>query len=301
MPGSNSGADPTLPAIESLFDLLYVDGRRIATYIAQLDPNGTLTGIKSTFSGTTTLNAQGKLSAVVASGSIQGTDAATEGTERQFDPLWVMPITLMNRLDELGFIHRGLSGASIGSLVLIRGICRLVDVATVKEMWPFIGRLLAVQAASETAPPPQGSRRERRARDRSRGATSPTEAPSATAIAALADMAQNLPHALEAHMLTTEGVAWATLNRDGMLTNSQDIALKHGSGLPGEWHMLAILDGMVGDQMEDIWEQLPTTEFAAAILQLLGSIREVMGRPAGYFGVTPLVLFRTVGRASAGM
>lgn len=297
MSENGSSAAHVLPDIELLYDLLYVDGRRVATYLAQLDPNGTLTGIKSTVSGSISQNAQGRLGLGVLSGVAQNTQVAGEGQEQQFDPLWVLPITLMDRLDELGFIHRGLDGAPIGQLVLINGRCRIIDVAAVKEMWPMIGRILTTATAHESqvsAPQSRNARRDQRKADAKKARTSEAETEF------VVGLAQYLPHALEMHLLTEHGVAWATLERDSLITSSQDIALKHGSSLPGEWHMLGILDAKRDDADPDVWDQLPTTEFASAMRQLLRGIRETIGRPAGYFGVTPLLLFRTVRRAGAG-
>ena len=286
----------TLPATESLFDLLYVDARRIATYMAQLDPNGTLTGIKTTASGTTTLNAEGKVGVVVASGSIGGTDASTEASETQFDPLWALPITLMNRLDELGFIHRGLNGSAIGSLVLIKGWCRLIDIAAVKEMWPIIGKLLAQQDKTAQPPPLPDSRRDRQNKRQGRTVNYAGKDPAQGVFGMIAEIAQYLPHGLELHMLTENGTAWATLNRDGLITNSQDIALKHGSALPGEWHLLGVIDAVAGETADPNWDKLPIHDFTQAIVKLLDGIRGTMGRPASYYGITPILLFRTITR-----
>lgn len=294
MPGNGSSAERDLPDIASLYDLLYVDGRRVATYLAQLDPNGTLTGIKATVSGSITLNAHGRLSAGVASGDLQGTEMTGEGQEKQFDPLWILPITLMDRLDELGFIHRGLAGAPIGGLVLINGLCRIIDVAAVKDMWPLIGRMIATTPASQHS----RTRNERRAQ---RGAAAKEAKETGDANEIVAGLAQHLPHALELHLLTERGAAWATLDRDNLISSAQDIALKHGTRLPGEWHMLGILDAESNEPGAPVWDDLPTTEFAAALLQLLEGIRGVIGRPPGYFGITPLLLFRTVLRAGRGV
>ncbi|UNW05939.1 hypothetical protein MOV98_09155 [Acinetobacter variabilis] len=44
-----------------------------------------------------------------------------------------MPREMINRLDELGFIHRELDATQLGSLVLLEGRLSVVDVSVIKE------------------------------------------------------------------------------------------------------------------------------------------------------------------------
>ncbi len=68
-----------LPDIESLYDFIYIDTKRFSLYFAQLDSCGTLTGIKKTGSENSSLGTNGKIGAVLASGSISGSHAVSEG------------------------------------------------------------------------------------------------------------------------------------------------------------------------------------------------------------------------------
>jgi hypothetical protein len=284
---------------ESLFDILYVDSRRVATYLAQLDPNGSLTGIKVSASGTATMAGDARASFVAASGGVHLSDVTSEANERQFDPQWVLPITLMNRLDELGFINRGLANAGIGSLVLAEGFCRMVDIATVKEMWPAIAKILAMQAAvsaqsgkHQFKEPTRNERRDRRREE---------ESPSLPlGLEILADVAKNMPHSLELHFMTEQGIAWATLQRECLLINAQDVALKHGSVIPGNWHVLGVVDARPNEEAPEVWKIAPIGDFTGGIIGLVDELRSLMGRPLGYYGLTPLIIFRSIKKVAAG-
>ncbi|HWL81942.1 MAG TPA: hypothetical protein VNR89_13410 [Roseomonas sp.] len=278
--------EPTLPAIESIYDILYADTKKIGTYLAQVDPNGVLTGIKSTASGTTTLSINGKASAAVVSGALTGTDASTEGNERSYDPSWILPITLMNRLDELGFIQRGLGGASIGSLVLMKGYVRLIDVAMMKDMWPLIGKVIRAQAAQSQQTGNRSQRRQAKATPQINDALGNIEHG--------AELLKHLPHAFEMHMATDTGLAWSTLNPASLLVSAADIALKHGVALPGEWHMLGLLDAHPGLIPADAWDEFPRSDLTGPMTELFTILQGLMGRPPAYHGVTPLILFREI-------
>lgn len=282
--------EPALPAIESLYDLLYVDTRRIASYVAQLDPNGTLTGIKLTSSISSGRSAEGKINVAVASGEVHATGSAAEGIERQFDPLWAIPIAAMNRLDELGFIHRGLSSASIGSLVLVTGKVGLINVHMLRDMWPLIGRLIETTRADAD---PQESHRNRHERRAAEKRSSASAASKKTPFGPMAELVSHLPHALELSLTAEDGNVWCTLKHDYMLTSAEDIALKHGATLAGTWHMLGILDAHPGP-IEEAAEQPEGSSISQAMASLTLIVRQQMGRPESAHGMTPLMLFRAL-------
>jgi hypothetical protein len=45
--------------------------------------------------------------------------------------------------------------------------------------------------------------------------------------------------------ITAEGFSvWSSLPEDGLVSGAQDLALKHGTQIPGVWHLLGILDAV---------------------------------------------------------
>lgn len=288
--------EPTSQSIESIYDIIYSDTKKIATYLAQIDPNGVMTGIKATSRSSTTITANGKASAVVISGEMSGSNVAGEDAEKAYDPSWVLPITLLNRLDELGFVHRGFRGSSIGSLILVKGFVRIIDVAMIKEMWPLIGRLVSAQNQADAGTAAASMAGLNRADRRKMSRTSGPPPVSAAEVQndQIATILKNMPHGIEMHIVNTEGMGWATLKSQALVTSSEDIALKHGTALYGEWYMLGVLDTYPGSMDPDLWRYFPQSEIGKAMSELTLAARALMGRPDDYHGVTPLIIFREI-------
>ena len=287
--------EPTLPDTEYLYDFLYVDGSRLATYMAQVDPNGILTGIKTTSSGSTTVSGSGTLSAVVVSGGMTGTDTVVEGAERQFDPIHTIPIAVLNRLDELGFIHKTVDGTPLGSLILVKGYCRIANIGMVKEMWPEIAKIIRQKDKEQKQSQTTENRHARRSQAAQKRVEAGEEEPD------LIGILKNLPHAVMLHMACdiASGAAllWSTLKTGSLLTSAEEISLKYGSALAGEWYALGVLDcGPDNGGFAKAWQQVPCNVLPTVIMGLAEMVRRQMGRPDEWNGMTPLMIFRKIPR-----
>jgi hypothetical protein len=255
--------------------------------LAQIDPNGSLTGLKLRSSATDNATTTGKIGIPGTGAEMAHGRLASEEIERQFDPIWIIPITTMDRLDELGFIHRSLK-VPVGSLTLVRGFLRLIDIRMLKEMWPAIGKMLGAQASSlRKSDEPEAT-----------GQMDADESSASLEFSGVFELVRHLPHGLELHMMTDSGMAWTTLSQDCLLSNPEDLVLKYGTAIDGEWYMLAVVDALpVSSQaMNAVWETVPTGVIPAACAQLLSTIRQQFGRPQGAHGVTPLMIFRSLRR-----
>lgn len=213
------------------------------------------------------------------------TDA--EGVERQFDPLWTTPIAVMNRLDELGFIKRSINEARIGQLILVSGYMQILDIRMLKELWPTV----LTEAKKQAEAVQHGSRQPRKASGKS--TTVDAE------IKAMSEGLRHLPHSLQMHLLTNEGILWATLNPDQMIVSAEDFLLKHGSAVPGEWYLLCVVDSFAPMNAIPIWGDLPISDLAKAMMGAAEQIRIQFGRPSGTVAVTPLSIFRAISPTSA--
>jgi hypothetical protein len=92
---SSAAQDDPLPA--SVLDFLYHDVRRVASFLAQFDPSGHLTGLKQSENVSEQQSEEGTVSATANAVGARavGThvnkrlSAGGEATERTYDPLWV--------------------------------------------------------------------------------------------------------------------------------------------------------------------------------------------------------------------
>lgn len=93
---------------------------------------------------------------------------------------------------------------------------------------------------------------------------------------------------------------WFTLRKEGLLSDYSDVALKHGSTVPGLWSMVCIVDTDGNDRnvpdLLDAAREMKSDEakwnISHATDWLFNAARKFVGRPEGKVGVTPIVIYR---------
>ncbi|WP_298376349.1 hypothetical protein [Azospirillum sp.] len=286
-----------LPNINSIYDFIYIDSKRIASYISQLDPNGFATGLKSSASASSVLGAGGKADVYVTSGSINTSKTKTEGVERHFDTSLTLPITVMDRLDELGFIYRDVKQTPIGHIFLAKGYMQMFDIRMMQEMWGGVLDLFRLQERAQ-ALEQEAQNLNRNGRKNIRKYEGKTVLPQNELDQGkiIAELLKKIPHSLQLNYLSENGaMLWSTLNPANMVISSDDFSLKHGTMIPGEWHMLGIMDSYFLPQPASLWSELPMSEVARHMIPILDAVRQQFGRPEYSLAVTPLAIFRSVG------
>jgi len=295
-----STKDPDLQVDRSVYDFLYYDARRVGSFLAQFDPAGHLQQYRrtDTVGSSVDYSAQtkgsggiGVLNASVSTDE-RGGDHESQISDRSYDPLWTNALNFLDFLSERDLLNRNVDASGIGQFVLVSGSLDVVDLTLVREMWklPSIAAAVAVGASQEQ---PIGNRKERRA---GRGGAKP---PQDHEVAL--DMLKVIPHSVQATISTENASIWSTLREDGLIVSGSDLFLKHGRQIPGEWHMLGILDATPSNKNQD---QIVSAEDAAVgllgglgfVLDAIGPFaRLLLGRPSGSYSLTPLLIFRRAG------
>ena len=300
------------PETNSVFDFLYHDSRRVGSLLAQFDQNGLLKEIKQSehaskgtgrgfsFSGgaSTPLTGGGHLGIEVSP-----KEGGGESLERIYDPFWANAREFLNVLEDNNLILRDVESAGLGSIVLISGSMGIIDLGMLKSMWslPTVQRKIHEGATEGNDEPEPANRKERLAQERRNKNKSKPELDDDTQL--LIEMMPTFPHSLNA-MISGEGMsAWATLSEEFFVGHGSDIILKHGLSIPGQWHMLGILDAQpdLGDLdstiaaadnfQADYFSQSVIGNFAGVMAPI---VRALLGRPASSYGMTPLLIFREV-------
>src|SRR5271170_5244174 len=96
---------------------------------------------------------------------------------------------------------------------------------------------------------------------------------------------------------------WSTLANEGMIGTVADLALKHGTDIPGLWHLLGILDAMpsqIPPQIDIPYTGVPS-HFGTMIRNFANLARTALGRPPDAYGTTALLLFREVAAGTTGI
>lgn len=272
----------------SLFDFLYVDKDRASSIIAQLHSPGVTTSIKQTSSDSDKATkgvGVGLLGTLKGNAAVE--EAITHTQEKNFDASWSLPINLLDKMAEAGLIRQGLGSERLGSTVHARGRIRIFDISMMQKTIPFLGRLAK---NSEAKLPPKAKKQSVKIED--------LEVSPGLSLGMMADVLNIVPNTLQVDFVDDEGrTVWMTINRGFLTVNPDDMILKYGGNIPGEWHVIGMIDAL--PDAETLTEQEISTAFPPSALKdgiftLLHSIRDNAGRSPSSYGITPLVIFRTI-------
>lgn len=293
-----SDQDQSEPENASVFDFLYVDHQRINTFLSQFSEFGGLTNIVHGISAGRgkedggTVKAQGNVLVVKGEANYTETTKANhaESSQRTYDPQWANTLSFLDKIKDQNLLKYDIEKAAFGDLVLIQGPISVRDFSVLEQVW----KLPAFRAMAEIGNAQDaGNRAERR---RSMKAGGNKKAPP-TEMDMFFDLINILPHPTQ-FKIGSSPSAWGILREEGMSTSSSDFVLKFGGSVPGKWAAVCILDA-VPDEFEDNDGQPigQLEEMASMILDPLEPIiRQLLGRPASSYGITPLAVFREVGR-----
>lgn len=293
----------------SVFEFLYHDHRRVGSFLSQFDL-GHLSGLSTTneahqhtserFGRAFALGAPKVLGAGNDSSEEEG--VGTKDTlQSAYDPYWSNAVSLLNYLEERGLIQRDTTAVKLGDIALFSGALSMVDLSMIKSLWalPSIQNLITGGHATEGS---TQNRKERRASGHQR--QKPDQLDPNTQL--LIEILPTLPHVLCATIGAHGSQSWATLEDQYLVGSSSGLVLKHGSSIPGDWHMLGILDAVPdAGSLDGIAEGLGAVnapvDLPSSLIGMLSGmfapiVRFLLGRPVEAYGVTPLLIFREVAR-----
>src|ERR1039458_8401086 len=208
---------PTALGSAEIYDFLYVDRARISALYAQLFPQGLLTTVKTTaqqsFSDVQNLGSDIK----IIKAETESAEGGSESIEHQFDPSWSIPLEVLSRLQTLSLVHSSAWGSNLGSIILIEGFLRVIDYASMKDLWEP-GMKMAMK-------------------DWPKGQKGPNIKTSE-----IINLMKALPRSIHAHFLTRDGSLWSSLRPSDLVIPTDDLTLKHGGTISGTWKFLYILD-----------------------------------------------------------
>jgi len=109
------------------------------------------------------------------------------------------------------------------------------------------------------------------------------------------ELLQIMPHGVQGQLASPPFDIWLAMRGDAFITQPNDLTLNHGIQLSGKWNVVGILDA-VPDAAAGPPSSPPTDHSLvgnlATIIQPL--TRQVLGRPVGSYGATPLLVFREI-------
>jgi hypothetical protein len=265
-------------------DFLYLDRQRIASLIGQLSDKGQLTGLKSMASKT--LQKEGGADASIGIAKLEGKRATTSGesVEETWDPFWTNAYSFLKDIEEN--FAMPLPDSRLGSMVSFEAFIQLVDLRMMKNLWEpsiqaFVNSQKPVQASTT-----RSSRKQRREQ--------PSEQKLSPDNKIALQILKEIPHLLHMTFLTKSNETiyrlWASIKPDFLNINSEDLAMKYGAAIDGQWRVVGILDAMIGEPSVPV----PVNPMIDAVMNSLAFIREQVGRPRTHFGLTPIAIYAPI-------
>lgn len=263
--------------IKSIFDFLYLDNTKIKSFYAQLTGLGALTNVKENDEVNIIQNKDAGIGVPsIATAKIAHQEGTKRAGERLYDAIPTMPREMINRLDELGFIERGLSEKTAGKLVLLKGKLSITDIGSLKDLIePTLNFEAYERAKSERSSSKQKAVLKQIQEEYKPGI----------------DIIKVIPYALEATLHIGNDTVWMTLNRDEMVGNPHDINLKHGNMLYGDYYVLGVLDAIPHDEQEIASVE---NELKNGVKTFVNELKMMIGRNPESYGITPIAIFRVI-------
>lgn len=284
------------PPQNSVYDFIYQDVRRIGSFLAQFDEHGVRQSVKATeatgrVEGTRT-SASGNLSVPLVGGGggavdLTVSDETRDAAEYTFDPLWTNARRLLDYLTQHELLNKDIWSTTLGSFIQLEGALSVIDPNLAKPIIKIKSiKDMMRKNIIDSLDGPMNARNKM--------------------FDAFVDMIDVTQSSVQAHLNGDNFTAWCTLTETALSIPSSDLALKHGSFVPGRWTLIGILDAFPDQKAEPTPENPePKTvdevvaEFAGTMIgtmtaQITSISRELVGRPRNFFGITPLVIFREV-------
>jgi hypothetical protein len=258
---------------DSVFDFLYVDFPRISLLLSSFGTDGVLTQL-SRESTTGTGGSRG-LDLKVA--KLDTKNEEKSALTRTYDPQWLLPLLFLDKAHRQ--FQTKFADAALGQLVHTVGSPLIVDTSPLQALYtkPALQQI-AIKKAMKQA--------------EENGVEFNHDE-----FLLLLDAVNEAGAQVQMHFLSEGGCSWCTLRPEGLVTPAPELAMKHGGTVAGEWHFVGIKDSDLGlgwnpDQVTDILKHAP---FASEAATLTTAMRTMFGRPAHFYGVTPLLIFRSIG------
>ncbi|MEY0399757.1 hypothetical protein AB7W17_23025, partial [Providencia rettgeri] len=113
------------------------------------------------------------------------------------------------------------------------------------------------------------------------------------------DLFSLLPTSTQIDLIDTEhNSVWMSVDAHNLSIKTDDIVLKYGSKIPGTWYMLGIVDAKPDEQYHEndnfFGNSIHHNDLKKGFTEMFDIIKTMAGRPNNAFGITPVIIFRSV-------
>lgn len=289
-----------------VFDFLYFDTERIASFLAQLNDFGQLQSISNNENikknTSSTMFISGKAGVGVVAAGLESN--RTNGSEQNknlntvYDARWLNALNFLDIAEQKELINKDIKTSGIGQLVLFSGNVFIYDSSIPSEI---MKNEKIKQYMLRDAP---GSNRREKGKNAAIGAMGSYNMGSQELAFELSNA---MPNSIQFSMQNGDIQTWSCLDEKNMTIKPLDLILKHGLAISGNWSIIGILDAeptlsnkdepiIFAENKDD--HQLPVFPFAQHCerigLEVYSTMRRFFGKQNSFYGVTPLLIFRSV-------
>lgn len=258
----------------SLYDFIYLDKVRINTLLSQLSNEGITSELKKSFVDSEADHGAAGLNISLFSLNKDKLTTFEDRLEKSIDTSWILPMVLLNEIND--YIKHNPESPMSGDLVLISGEMLLLDFPTLKKNLSLLKHMIKQNNKNKIE------------RDTSLGMK-------------LLDM---LPSTIQLRMKEKNNKYWTTLEPDFFTINSEDLSLKYGSILSGDWHILAYVDftpnkeKSLNKYISYFEEETESTLMHQSVIDVfvsnMDSLRSITGCNDEEYALSPIMIFKSV-------
>lgn len=263
----------------SLYDFIYINHEALSLYNAQLDKDGLLTHQVITKSVSDQQKNQLGASAKIISGGLENQSSVSESMQSNFDASRAMPLNVIRELNRLGLIQKDIEKAKLGQIVLFSGRLQIVDYALMASLIRPAMHMHIHEMPSKT-PNDKINKKSKQAE-----------------LDAFANLIEQMPKLVQFRLFDDNNSAWGTISAGNLMVHSLDFVMKHSITIPGQWHILAVLDAVPDKDDETEIDSAALkymTQMESGYVEAFMHLRGMMGRRLEEYGVSPLAIFRKV-------
>lgn len=295
---------------ELVYDFLYFDTERIASFLAQLNDLGQLQSIsnnenkKENKSSTTA--GEGKVGAGFFNAGLEVNQTKSSEENKTlntvYDARWLNALNFLNIAEQKKLINNDIKTSAIGQLVLFSGNVFIYDSSIASGI--MTNEKIKRQVLRDSLVSNQREKRKNNA----------IEAMGSDNMSGLEfgiEVSNAIPTSIQFCMRNGDILTWSSLDEKNMTIRPLDLILKHGLAISGNWSVIGILDAVptLSDKDEPTIfaenkgdHQLPIFPFGQHCeflgRQVYSLVRKFFGKPNSFYGVTPLLIFRSVIKGS---
>ncbi len=289
------------PKLDSVYDFIYVDSRRIGLFLSQFDDSGLLQQIEQSEAVTEGTDNTGDRSVGLNVGVLRGqlgggrktTEGRNESSKQVYDPQWTNVLTFLDFLQDRDLLQRDIKEARIGQIGLFRGSLTIVNAAILKIVLAsaFVREQITTQQIFIITQQFQANQ-----------LVPPTPETIRTNVNGNLDTICTVPIVNYGKSVVGENTIWYPLRDEFVVGSIGDLILKHSTNVSGEWHILGVVDAVPDEFFPLTIEQFvmgtdtetPMQSMESFVERLARVSRTILGRPSAAYGVTPIVIFRQI-------